>query len=134
MGCVIIFLSISCLALILIPCSLLFSCRNNERVTAPNAGIINIKDFYVAASSTGLATSARGTIFISGENDRPTKAEIVAWVEVDPEDFGGVRIYLPYGWKMTGLVSGYPEGGIMESYFDRLISMTFGQIIMRELK
>lgn len=74
-----------------------------------NENIIQSKSFYVSSESTELETSIRGTIFLSGDNGIPEHAQIVAWVEIDPNDWGGIACYIPKGWRISGITSSYPE-------------------------
>jgi hypothetical protein len=87
-----------------------FSCSNNNVSTInTNEGVINSKDFYVSSNSTALKTSARGTIFVEKDKSNNYKAQIVAWVEVDPMDWGGVEFDIPFGWEITNITSSYPN-------------------------
>ena len=87
------------------------SCSNNNSSTykPPNEGVVNYKDFYVSSNSTELKTSARGTIFVEKDQSNNYKAQIVAWVEVDPMDWGGVSFTIPFGWEATNLIGSYPD-------------------------
>jgi hypothetical protein len=76
-----------------------------------NEHIIAVKEFYVSADSADLDTSVRGTVFIDGDsNGKPARATIVAWMETDPRDWGGITFYLQPGWKVTHANSNYPDG------------------------
>lgn len=88
------------------------SCSNDNGPSyiPPNQGVVNFKDFYVSSNSTELSTSASGTIFV--EKDKSNyKAQIVAWVEIDPLDWGGVSFTIPLGWEITNLLGSYPDIG-----------------------
>lgn len=96
------------LSLTLTSCSM-FSSKPSPVMT--NQNVLNVKDFYVSSTSTNLNTFARGTIFISGDN-KPQRAKIVTWVEVDSQDWGGVILHLPLGWDVTSIETSYPEGQV----------------------
>lgn len=74
-----------------------------------NNGIIRSIDFDISSGSEGQNTSATGTVFISGEGETPEKISIVARIEIDPEDSGGVVFDIPPGWKVSAVTSSYPE-------------------------
>ena len=89
------------------------SCSNGivSEYIPPNEGIISFKDFYVTSNSTGLNTSARGTIFLEIDKSNNYKAQIIAWIEIDPRDWGGVCFTIPMGWEATNLIGSYPDLG-----------------------
>jgi hypothetical protein len=99
-------------ALILLSLTVL-SCSNRNASTyiPPNEGVVGFKDFYVSSNSTELKTSARGTIFVNKDKSDNYTAQIVAWVEVDPMDWGGVEFDIPFGWEITNVISSYPDIG-----------------------
>lgn len=81
---------------------------NPEQVTT-NEKIIQSKDFHVNSDSTELETSVRGTVFLSGEEGVREHAQIVALVEIDPDDWGGVVFYISDKWHISSITSSYPE-------------------------
>ncbi len=83
-------------------------CKQDVKVP-PNNNIIGIKEFHVKSDSTELETSAKGTVFLSGEEGVPELAKIVAFVEIDPDDWGGISIYLSDQWNISSIISSYPE-------------------------
>lgn len=92
--------------------TLLFGCRqNNNSFEKPlvNENIIGIKDFSVNSDSTELNTSAKGTVFIQGVEGIPEHIKIVALIEIDPDDWGGVYIYIPRKWNIESITNSYPE-------------------------
>ncbi|WP_066498221.1 hypothetical protein [Abyssisolibacter fermentans] len=99
--------------LITIVVSILFSsCHQNKKTsdkTIVNENIIQIKDFRVNSDSTKMNTSVKGTIFIEGTEEIPEHIHIVAWIEVDPDDWGGVVFYIPKKWNVSNIISSYPE-------------------------
>ena len=74
-----------------------------------NEDLICSESFYVGSESTDLDTWTSGTIFLSGENGIVKHAKIVAMVEIDPEDWGGVTITVPKGWKISSMLNSCPE-------------------------
>jgi len=86
------------------------SCGNNQNTNqgvVPQQGFIALKEFSVTSESTGLRTYAKGTVYVKeneGENEG-YHAEILAWVEIDPSDWGGVGVSIPCGWKVASITS-----------------------------
>lgn len=77
--------------------------------TTVNANLIQIKDFYVTAASTDLKTSATGTVFVRGGEGAAEHIQIVARIEIDPDDWGGVEFSIPDKWRISGIKSSFPE-------------------------
>jgi hypothetical protein len=77
-----------------------------------NTELINFKDFFISAESINLGTSVRGTIFVKGDIKNPKERiiQIAAWVEVDPNDWGGVGFYIDHPWKVTSVSTDFPQG------------------------
>jgi hypothetical protein len=97
------------------------SCNRPVEYSSPaNQDLANFKDFSVNAGSVGLNTNVRGTIFVKGNNsDRINECtvQIIALIEIDDEDWGGVSFYIPDGWRITGISSDYPRGNpVPEAY------------------
>ncbi|MDY0387289.1 MAG: hypothetical protein RBT65_09215 [Methanolobus sp.] len=78
---------------------------NEEKYIEVNKNIIAQKSFNVSSESTELDTSAKGTVFIQ-ENK---KVQIVTSIEIDPDDWGGVSVYIPKSWVVSNIISSYPE-------------------------
>ncbi|MGO4370287.1 hypothetical protein [Paenibacillus sp. 2TAB19] len=74
-----------------------------------NENIIQTKSFSVSADSTDLITSSKGTVFVKGEGDKVEGMRIVAYIEIDPDDWGGVSFSLPAHWVVANITSSYPE-------------------------
>lgn len=79
-----------------------------------NEKIIQSTSFNVNSDSTELETSARGAVFLSGIEGVPEHVQIVALIEIDPEDWGGVSFYIPNNWHISNITSSYlqDENGI----------------------
>jgi hypothetical protein len=75
-----------------------------------NENLICSESFYVSSESTDLDTWTMGTIFLSGKDGVVKHAKIIAIVEIDSEDWGGVTITVPAGWNVSSITSSYPEG------------------------
>ncbi|OBZ17644.1 hypothetical protein A7975_07275 [Bacillus sp. FJAT-26390] len=68
-----------------------------------------MKSFRVNSESTDLNTTAKGTAFVKGNKAGVEQIQIVASIEVDPIDWGGVSFYIPDTWFISNIVSSYPE-------------------------
>ena len=97
---------------VIIICILLFSgCyqSSNSNKVVVNENIIKSIDFSVSTESTNMNTSAKGTIFIRGTEQIPESIQIVTYVDIDQDDWGGVIIYIPKKWNVSSITSSYPE-------------------------
>ena len=89
------------------------SCDKNSQTDyiEPNRNLISYKDFLVTTenSDTDINTSTKGTVFICGDKSNPEDRHIriVAWVDIDSKDFGGIWFGVK-GWKVSELISSYP--------------------------
>lgn|GEM_PF-915702 len=83
--------------------------KHSDYSTA-NENIILTKGFNVNSESTDMNTAVKGTIFMKGSDGLPEHIQIVACMEIDPDDWGGVAIYIPDNWYISGIKSSYPEG------------------------
>lgn len=91
---------------------LLIGCHQSNNPadkTTVNEKIIQIKDFSVNSDSTELNTSAKGTMFVKGTEGVPEHIQIIAQIEIDPQDWGGVVFYVPKKWNIANIISSYPE-------------------------
>ncbi|MBN2239075.1 MAG: hypothetical protein JW712_04825 [Dehalococcoidales bacterium] len=79
-----------------------------------NEKVIFYKDFDITSESTKLDTSVRGTIFISGSEDLLESAQIIAWVDIDPDDWGGVMFGISNEWDISTITSSYPGDGTIK--------------------
>lgn len=91
----------------------LSACGNNnstgKKDTAVNENIILERGFSVSSDSTEVNTSAKGTVFIKGTEGTPEQVQIIAWIEIDPNDWGGVTFYIPPNCPISNIISSYPE-------------------------
>ncbi|WDV48069.1 hypothetical protein PV797_10315 [Clostridiaceae bacterium M8S5] len=92
---------------------LLSSCESKKvnTKTKVNEDIIKIKDFTVSTDSTSLNTNVKGTIFVKGKEGIPKHIRIVANVEVDENDWGGVVLYIPKKWDISNVSSSFLSKG-----------------------
>ena len=74
-----------------------------------NEGIIQIQSFNISSDSVEQKTSAEGTLFVKGKEGMAIEIQVVARIEVDSDDWGGVAFYIPHGWHTTSLKSSFPE-------------------------
>ncbi|GMQ61775.1 hypothetical protein [Vallitalea maricola] len=99
--------------MVIITMAILFSsCGKSNKASdkiVVNDNIIQTKEFSVNSDSTDLNTSANGTVFIKGSEGIPEGIQIVAHIEVDPDDWGGVVFYIPKKWNIESINSSYPE-------------------------
>ncbi|MBO8172474.1 MAG: hypothetical protein H0Z33_11325 [Bacillaceae bacterium] len=86
--------------------------------TTVNENIIQIRDFSVNSDNTDLNTSVNGKVFIRGEEGIPEHVQIVASVEIDPKDWGGVAFYIPDHWYISNVTSSYPENEMQSKAAD----------------
>jgi len=77
-----------------------------------NPDITGYQQFSIDIGSVGLETRVHGSVFTIGSRDRPAdlRLRIVAWVEIDPDDWAGVELLVPQGWEVSQVVSDYPQG------------------------
>ncbi len=91
----------------------LSACGNSNRTeknnTMVNRNIISERGFSVNSDSTEINTSAKGTVFVKGVKGIPEQIQIISWIEIDSDDWGGVTFYVPNGWSITNITSSYPE-------------------------
>ncbi len=83
---------------------------NNEAVdTMVNESIVQTSGFSISSDSTEMNTSAKGTVFVKGVDGIVQHIQIIAWIEIDPNDWGGISFYVPDNWHISSIISSYPE-------------------------
>jgi len=88
---------------------LLIGCKQDaSEQISENENLLKTKGFKVNSESTDLKTSVNGTIFFSGKNE-PEYARVVATMEIDPKDWGGIAFHVPNNWGIKSITSSYPE-------------------------
>ncbi|GMQ60744.1 hypothetical protein AN1V17_51470 [Vallitalea sediminicola] len=83
--------------------------KDSSNEVLVNKDIIQVRSFGVNSYSTEMNTSAKGTVFIKGEESIPEHVQIISWIEIDPDDWGGVAFYIPDQWQISNITSSYPE-------------------------
>jgi hypothetical protein len=92
--------------------------------TVVNEKIVQAKSFSVNSDSTDLNTSAKGTVFIRGDEGMVEYIQIVASIEIDPNDWGGVAFYIPDKWYISNIISSYPENETQSIPADYVATVT----------
>lgn len=78
---------------------------NEKEATAINENVVSTHNFNVSAASTSLKSSASGTVYVKGDRS----IQIVASIEIDANDWGGIAFYIPKGWHIRNIFTSYPE-------------------------
>ncbi|WP_317964574.1 hypothetical protein [Paenibacillus sp. CCS19] len=73
-----------------------------------NVNYINSTSFDISSDSTDLKTSAKGTVFVQGKEGIADRVSIVAAIEIDPKDWGGISFYIPNHWAVASVMNSYP--------------------------
>jgi hypothetical protein len=98
------------------------SCSNQNYTSydGKNRNVIRSQNFSVNTESIGLSTSVKGTVFIkqNPEESDNSYVQIVAWVEKDPKDWGGIG-FITRGWKVIDADSSF--GNYRDGYLDILL-------------
>ncbi|MCT4543952.1 MAG: hypothetical protein N4A63_10460 [Vallitalea sp.] len=98
--------------------------KNTRDATMENQNIIDTKSFSVATDSTELNTSVKGTIFIEGKKEIPEHIQIVAFIDIDDNDWGGIEFYIPKKWDISKIISSYPENKSQIKPEDYVVTLT----------
>ncbi len=116
------------LMVIIIGCTFLTGCKNKNMTdqTTVNENIIQTKEFMVNTESTDINTYVKGTLFVKGTEETPEQMQIVAFIEVDPDDWGGVAFYIPKNWKINNILSSYSENESKDTLQDHVTTWTCG--------
>lgn len=70
--------------------------------TTINENMIGSRSFSLSSDSTDLNSWVEGTVFIRGEEGKPERVQIIASVEIDPNDWGELRsIFQTNGTLLT---------------------------------
>ncbi|MCT4544590.1 MAG: hypothetical protein N4A63_13685 [Vallitalea sp.] len=85
--------------------------KNNNSIneTLVNENLIKAEGFSINSVATELNTSAKGTIFIKEVDGNKKHVKIITWIEIDPNDWGGITFYIPKEWFVSNIISSYPE-------------------------
>lgn len=90
-----------------------------------NEEMIQIQNFNITSESTNLQTSANGTIFVKSTDGVPV-IQIIASIEVDSNDWGGVTFYIPKNWYISNIKSSYPESKTQKIPRSNIATFTTG--------
>lgn len=74
-----------------------------------NDNIVKIIDFSVRSDSTDLDSSAEGVVFVRAEDGIFEGVRIIARIEVDPDDWGGVGFHIPRNWYISNITNSYHD-------------------------
>ncbi|MGI5859754.1 MAG: hypothetical protein ACOX8P_10645 [Tepidanaerobacteraceae bacterium] len=106
----------------------LSACGNSNRTgkndIMVNQNIILERGFSVNSNSTEMNTSAKGTVYVKGAEGVSEQVQIIAWIEIDPNDWSGVTFYIPNNWHITNITSSYPERKIQTKTADYVATWT----------
>ncbi|WP_337100047.1 hypothetical protein [Paenibacillus sp. YIM B09110] len=89
-----------------------------------NENIIHTKPFSLSADSTDYITSSKGVVFVKGDGEKVEGMQIVAQVEIDPDDWGGVSFLLPPHWVVSNITSSYPENVTNNAPYEHIATLT----------
>lgn len=98
-----------CIIFIIVGVTIQMVSMQREQTVTVNDDIIQVQNFSIRADSSPLDTFANGTVFVKGNSGEVNSIQIVASVEIDPEDWGGVAFYIPAQWRISNIVSSYPD-------------------------
>ncbi len=98
--------------------------ENSGDDTKVNKDVIRTRAFSVNSDSVKVNTSAKGTVFIKGAEGIPEHVQIVARIEIDPDDPGGVVFHIPVKWHISGITSSYPENKTQATPADYVTTLT----------
>ncbi|WP_433708383.1 hypothetical protein [Paenibacillus illinoisensis] len=89
--------------------TLLWQLNQNTSSIEPtvNGNIVQVRSFHLRSDSTHLKTSTKGSVFVKGEHGQFEQIQIVAEIEIDPLDWGGVAFYIPDHWQVSSITSSY---------------------------
>ncbi len=115
---VLVFMIISLILFSVSACSM-----SDSYGSVTNRDVINFREFYLDAGEVGLKTWTQGTVFVRGDLEHPDDitVQIVMDVEIDPDDWSGVGVIFPEGWRVTGCTSSLVE--INEPYYANLVTV-----------
>jgi hypothetical protein len=89
------------------------ACSSHRRQDIPeNQDVLLTVPFTLDASAVGLDTSVQGTAFVIGDKDNPKdrRIEVIATLNIDSHDWGGIEFDFPGDWDIVSITSSYPEG------------------------
>lgn len=97
---------------------------NKSDETSVNDKITHIRSFHLSSDSTKLKTIASGTVFVKGNEGLIKDVQIIARIEIDPADWGGVAFYIPDNWHISSILNSYPENKVQFKPTDNVSTWT----------
>lgn len=73
-----------------------------------NEDVVYIKNYHVSSSAENQKSFANGSIFVEENRGLIKRIQIVAWVEIDASDWGGIAFYIPDNWHISKVNSSFP--------------------------
>ncbi|AKG54352.1 hypothetical protein DGWBC_1732 [Dehalogenimonas sp. WBC-2] len=61
-----------------------------------------------------MGTKAKGSVILFGAEGVTERINIITWVEIDPNDWGGVSFYISQEWSVSGITSSYPKSATQD--------------------
>jgi hypothetical protein len=89
------------------------ACSSHRRQDIPeNEDVLLTVPFALDASAVGLDTSVQGSAFVMGDEGNPKDRRImvIATLNIDPSDWGGIEFGIPGDWDILSITSSYPDG------------------------
>ncbi|WP_143762585.1 MULTISPECIES: hypothetical protein [unclassified Cohnella] len=74
-----------------------------------NENVAVTKEFSVKSTTANQNSAVKGMILVWGDKGMAERMRIVASYEIDPNDFGGLTIYVPKKWYISNILSSTPE-------------------------
>ncbi|MFD2328994.1 hypothetical protein ACFSR7_07005 [Cohnella sp. GCM10020058] len=93
---------------------------NKSDETSVNHKVSHMRSFHLSSDSTQLKTIASGTVFVKGNEGLIKDVQIIARIEIDPADWGGVAFYIPDKWHVSSILNSYPENKVQSKPADNV--------------
>lgn len=104
----------------------LTSPKNHSHNHIINENIVHIQSFDISSNAEDIQTSVNGTIFVERNEEFPT-IQIIASVDIDSTDWGGITFYIPKNWYVSNIMSSYPESTESKIPKDNIVILTTGK-------
>lgn len=91
----------------------LAGCSRDDAGVLANEDVIAHKAFVVSGGTSTPGSSITGTVFVLGKNGSKVgdRIQITATVRVDDSDWAGVELDIPKEWRISSILSDYPQRG-----------------------
>ena len=100
--------------------------KNHSHNHIINENIVHIQSFDISSDATNIRTSVNGTIFVKRFEKLPT-IQIIASIDIDSNDWGGITFYIPKNWYVSNIMSSYPESTESKILKDSIAILTTGK-------